>query len=394
MKVRGLNYWFMQFAALCRSRPASFILLSTAYFLVSAAAFNGYFEKWKLRDGEPRYSIEMMLDGTASRPFVYRQLLPDIANAVSSKIDDDVDLTLRKLIFKNGELRTKIEMPLATDASFIWRYHVVYYLAFLSFFLSCFSLRQVFISMGIGKLESTVAPALLVLAIPTFMTVGGYFYDLPELLFMSIAVWAALKGRWIYLLPISVIATWNKEAFLFFLLTLYPLLRVRLGRMTSALATGGAVLASGFTYLALRSRFADNLGGATELHISGALKFYTSPIELLKLEVNYGILGPKGYGLVALVVILLLCVRGWPGLPKAVRQHGLLVLLINVPLFVFFCFPGEMRNLSMLYVFLGALIATTIAGARSRSASEADQDHTKDDECGTREAKWREGLAK
>ena len=57
------------------------ILLIFITFIIAAASFGGFFLKWEFRDGTDHSAIEM-LDGTAKRPFVYRQLLPAMANLV------------------------------------------------------------------------------------------------------------------------------------------------------------------------------------------------------------------------------------------------------------------------------------------------------------------------
>jgi hypothetical protein len=50
--------------------------------------------------------------------------------------------------------------------------------------------------------------------------------------------------------------------------------------------------------------------------------------------------------------------RGWSHLPQVVHRHAQIAAAINFPLYFLFCWPGEMRNLSMLYlVFLLALAA-------------------------------------
>src|SRR6185437_13156287 len=58
------------------------MLLVAVYFLAAAASFSGYFSKWHFRDDMPAASLPKMLDGTADRPYVYRQLLPAIANGI------------------------------------------------------------------------------------------------------------------------------------------------------------------------------------------------------------------------------------------------------------------------------------------------------------------------
>ena len=60
------------------------IMLFFIIFLVCAASFHGFFSICSLRDDNPRFGIEVMLNGTADQPFVYRQLLPLTAKEISS----------------------------------------------------------------------------------------------------------------------------------------------------------------------------------------------------------------------------------------------------------------------------------------------------------------------
>ena len=63
-------------------RLSAGLLLLCLYFLAAASSFNGFYVTWGLRDGQWGYSLPAKVDGTSARPFVYRQLLPIIANAV------------------------------------------------------------------------------------------------------------------------------------------------------------------------------------------------------------------------------------------------------------------------------------------------------------------------
>ena len=53
-------------------------------------------------------------------------------------------------------------------------------------------------------------------------------------------------------------------------------------------------------------------------------------------------------------------VRGWRVMPDVMKLHTKYAAIINIPLFVLFCGPGELRNLSMLFVPLLLFIASNI----------------------------------
>ncbi|WP_447124450.1 hypothetical protein [Glaciimonas sp. GG7] len=72
--------------AAAHARCMSVLLLFAFFWIVAAASYSGFSGKWGLRDGSPRFGIEAMLDGTAQKPFVYRQLLPLAANFIDRYI--------------------------------------------------------------------------------------------------------------------------------------------------------------------------------------------------------------------------------------------------------------------------------------------------------------------
>src|SRR4051812_4978175 len=60
-----------------------FILFAVA----AAASFSSFYEKWHFREAGGRgfdrgVEFSQMIDGTARRPYIYRQLLPDTANVL------------------------------------------------------------------------------------------------------------------------------------------------------------------------------------------------------------------------------------------------------------------------------------------------------------------------
>jgi len=62
---------------------------------------------------------------------------------------------------------------------------------------------------------------------------------------------------------------------------------------------------------------------------------------------------------------------GWKYLPPVCRQHMLIAAAINLPLYLFLCNPGEMRNLSLLwmsFVFLAVFLLQSWERAPSAAA--------------------------
>jgi hypothetical protein len=335
------------------------------YVLAASASYNGFYGKWGLRDAEPRFSIVMMLQGTAERPFVYRQLVPQVANAVDRITPATLKARLTKSLVEPSnrlvaDTRTELKKGVADNPAYALRYDIVYLLGFGCLIAAMGLMRWLCMTVGASELAATMAPVLFALAFPTLLAVGGYFYDFSELLLFFAAV-CLTTGRWRWLIiPLSIVGAYNKESYLFFVLTLTPLLvtsrRDYVGMAVSLLS----LLAAGATYLLVRHLYAGNPGGTVDYQLIDNLKFYVNPLSLLKITVTYGLPYLAGYSLVSVAAIAMTARLGWGRLPVRFKRYVIVATIINAPLGLLFAFPGEMRNLSMLYPSLVLLMACAI----------------------------------
>lgn len=356
-----------------RSAAYRWFLLSCAYVVVAAAVMNGFYTKWRLNDGHPALGLSQMVEGTAHRPYVYRQFVPTLANGIQALLPQETVARLSERLSEPRRVNSRSGLAMRYPASealapaVTLRYHLVYYLTFLALLAALFVMRRVCLRAGADAAASTAAPAALALMLPFFLTEGGYFYDFFELLFLMSAVLLALGAsrqtplRLLALVALAGLATWNKEAFFFFTPALYPLLRRHLPPIQAAGLVGALLLVCGGVYLALRLRYAGNPGSTVDYQLWDNLLFYVDPGSWLRTESTYGVLLPRGFGIVSVLAFAGIAVNGWARLPQPLRQHAQLALAINLPLFVLFCSPGEMRNLSMLYPSLLCLLALTLA---------------------------------
>lgn len=343
-------------------RLATAFVVTMIYLVVAAASFHGYYTKWRMSDLVPAQSLIAMLDGTAARPFVYRQLLPQTATLIERALPEGARTAIEhRLNTAEGGLRPPIGAE-ATKQGYATRYRIVYYATFLSLFLALFVLRSICLFVGVGQPAATAAPAIFALMIPILQTRGGYFYDLPELLAFALAARLALGGHIVPLLLVAVPATLNKEAFFFYCLALPPLLMARLSPRNAVVVTLAAAFVSGLTYLAIRYAYAGNDGQNAILQLLDNLLFYANPLNLFLVDQTYGLPLFKGYGIVAFGWFTVLMVYGWHTVPTYIHRHLMLAAVINVPLLLLFCAEGEVRNLSILFV----AVVTLIAGALHR----------------------------
>lgn len=335
----------------------SLLLHCTFFWMVAAASFSGYVGKWGLRDNTARFSLEAMLDATADRPFVYRQLLPLIANGADRLVPERIKAQLAE---KLNPSKVYVKTYGAARPAFSFRYVVVYYLSFLSLLGSLLLLHRIALDAGLGRMAALFAPTVLSLAFPYLQTIGGYFYDTAELLFFCLAYWLVSRGRIAWFFAILIPATLNKETFFLFIVTLLPLLLANYPRRKALAILAAAVLVSGLVNVAVKMQFARAGGSPVEIHLADNLAAYLSPHTYGQMELTYGIMGPRQVFVLTLILIATVFVRGWRGSPKAVRQHILLAAAINLPLFAAFAGAGELRNLSLMFVGFAILIGKAL----------------------------------
>ena len=337
------------------------------FFVASSASFSGFYQKWHFKEASvsgylAENTFEGMVDGTAYRPFVYRRLLPDTANF----IDRMTPQSIRNWLYVHQRQGAYFHIfaisnsPTANSPVYFYRYLIVYILTFGFSFLAVCSMFLLCKACGSPEPVAVFAPVILILVFPYLLTRGGYSYDYSELALFTLAVWMALKLKWWWLIPIALLGAWNKESF-FFMPTLYPLLRLRSSRLSAL--SGAAVLSSGclIVYWLVRASFAHNPGGAVDFGLVEQIRFLTHPrILLFGTEETFGIRMFSAFTPIPMVLAIWMIVRGWKHLPRVIQKHGKLALAINIPLYFLFCNPGELRNLSMLYVVLLLALAENL----------------------------------
>jgi hypothetical protein len=346
------------------------ICLLSLFFLAAAASFNGYYGKWHFREaGTGQYmangAIDAILDGTACRPFVYRQLLPMTAKWIDSEIPEGAKTRMLVSPSNGGPtfLSRLIDSPLARDRTWFLRYWIVYALAFLSAWVAAAALFELGKAFGFPAPAAALGAIGFLLLVPYLLTVGGYFYDYPELAFCAVTAWMAIRCGWWWMVPVAAVATWNKETFPLFVLMLYPLMRVRHSRIAALTGTGVTVAACAGVDALLWARYGHNpSAGQNTLdrlsaHVHFLTHFFSSPFR----EATYGLPENAVFLFLLLALIAWTALRGWGKLPLPARGHAKIGLAVNVPLYVLFCQAGELRDFGLLGVALFLLMTVNLS---------------------------------
>lgn len=337
-----------------------------AIMLVAAAAsFHGYYQKWHFAEADvpgdhSRASFESMVDGTAWRPYVYRQMLPAIADWIDHEVPDAAkrQLYVRPGSGQDAYLFAISDSPTANNEVYFLRYLALYAETFICALIAVCGMFLVCTALDFAPLVALFASVVLILMVPYFQSGGGFFYDYSELAFMATAVWVAISFDWWWILPVAALGAWNKESFLLFMPALYPLIRRR-SPWFALPATCLLCLVCGAVYLCMRLRFAQNPGSAVEVWLAEQGRYLLDWRKLIfGTEETYGIRLVKAYTLLPMALLIWTVCRGWKFLSPAMQRHGQIAAAINIPLYLVFGYPGELRDLSMLYMTLLVIVAT------------------------------------
>jgi hypothetical protein len=71
---------------------------------------------------------------------------------------------------------------------------------------------------------------------------------------------------------------------------------------------------------------------------------------LLGTEKPYGVPMLKAFTLAPMALLAWAVSRAWPRLPRIIQRHAQIAAVVNLPLYLLLCWPGELRDLSLLYV--------------------------------------------
>ncbi len=342
------------------------ILLVFIFYVTAAAAFNGFYVKWTFADINPiKNNFQEIFNGTGDRPFVHRQLMITVAKEIRQHLPEKqqqklIDHLHRYNFISQYYARAVIEPEPRIE------YFLIYQMCFLSLLASMFIWRQIGAEITGSKLAGTLAACIFALIFPLFETVGGYFYDFGELLFFSLAVLFAMRGWWVALIILSPIAEYNKESFLFFVATLFPIITAKVGKIKAIGSVASAIILCGLVYLYVSALYAGNGGGALEFH----LDWHLDNLFALwtNFEIQYGVYFGQGMFLPHVILVAWILKCAWKNLPTPWKFHAGIAFVINLPLYMLFCSPGELRNLSILYAGFIVMLAIFIKNILAKEA--------------------------
>jgi hypothetical protein len=351
------------------AREAVLLLL---YMAAAAMTLNVFMQTRSFEEGSKTFGLAAMLDGTAERPYVYRQLLPMIANFAADLVPEQdqeafVNYHLDKYHLKQQYFgKAKYANPNIEPwtPSYSIKFHVIYLFNFLSLLGLAYILRAL-VDSTIHNQRSLAltAPIMFLLMLPMSFMHGNFFYDFPELFFLGGLLLAAIKGHyywWVILLPIAVL---NKESNILVPLLYFPIIYYASTDWRKTLNIALAILLSAAAYLYIQTAFSDNPGATTIWQLWKNIDFWSTPRNYFLWNDFYApvIPFPRGLNIFFISVLFLLVSVSWKNLPKQVKGLFVVSLVINTPLWLLYCHNDEMRNLSFTFIPLFLVITFSLS---------------------------------
>ena len=332
------------------------LMLIFLILVVSAAGYCGFFLKWAFREDSPDWGIQAMLENSAKKPFIHRQLAPVIVKETVELFPEGTKEKLSANLIEKKHIEKRFAQSNIPE-KYVLEYYLMFIICFLSFFAAVWILKSLLTEILKDEVAGTAGACLFALLFPFFEVMGGYYYDCIEVLFLFLAARFALHGNFIALFILAPLATWNKESFFFFLLTLYPLTRKNFDFKKSAAITLGTMFVAGLAYLFVKQTFINNPGDMADSRIVEHLEMIFDINSYFLTDSIYGVPLPSRMFFLHIIYVVWIAKNFWYKLSEEWQMHAKIALVVNGILYWLFVVPGELRDLSMLYPSL--MILTT-----------------------------------
>jgi hypothetical protein len=286
---------------------------------------------------ESRVSIDSYIDGTVSRPFAYRVLIPQTLRAFIAAaprpVADVLDhwgQAIRSKVFHGFTLASNGDPILSGPGS---KYpQAIFMLAALHF--ACLVGYALIGSSLYARLfpnsnfRPVAAPLLLLLLFPIVSFGVGHMYDFSVLLFSSCLLLAMAYRQHMLYLIIFAVACFNKETTILMVFAYAMVFFRRLPFPFYALMLAAQLAIFLVIYISLKAVFAGNPGGPMEIWLFDQAGWYWHQ--------------PMTFFLVASLVAFVISFR-WNEKPPFLRR-SMIMVLPHCALFLYAAYPGEWRN--------------------------------------------------
>jgi hypothetical protein len=308
---------------------------------------------------ESRVSLERYLDGTAHRPFIYRQLVPRAILMLRTIVPDAV----ARPIATSGMFKHLMVKAREGVDPVIYLHLTAILMAFLAGYAIVG--QRLWMRLFPGSRYPELVPiGLLTLLTPFIAENTGHIYDFSVLFFMASLLYMIATRRHALYLLVFAIAMLNKETTILASVAYAACFAGRLPAKIFLAMMSAQALAFLLIYSGLGMYYADNPGSGME--------------NWLREQFNWLFSSEFSAFLAYLGGILLVAYR-WPAKPSMIRRSAWM-FAPHLLLFVRGAYPGEFRNLyesvPLLSLFILRNIQELVAGPCPSNSTGESADAT------------------
>lgn len=329
-------------------------------------------------EGNPRFDLVHLLDGTADKPWAFRILVPQAVKLSHALLPEFARnaLSNERIVRKINERYWRdYERDGAEVRDLVEKYVLVVLVMYGAYLGLMYVLRALTIDrLGASSAFSNLAPIGFALFLPLTFVNGSYFYDPVELFFIASFVLSLSRHRFLIAVAIAVLATFNKESNLLLPIIFLPLLILNRPRRIAIQQYCLLQAAAACAYVLVRYVASDNAAGIVVFQLPSNLRFWADWHSYFLFFGVYNAVIPAPRGLNVLTVSLLSMLLWWNRKRDWPFWSLLSAATISAPLFLLFCFHDELRNLSFvfipLYLILVGIVATFWEGSARQKVDE------------------------
>lgn len=336
-------------------------MLLLLYAIAASQAVWSFSYKWTTIVEHPEYSLEKIMSGEWPKPYAFRLLMRNAVNFATDRVPETIAVPWIERSRQALEATQGASYASMLDDRLVLAYAIILTSGFIFLFLSLILLRR------ISRIVYSITPVTRVLldfspiAFALLLTISyrahnGYIYDYFELFIFLSYIFLVLTRRTSLSLLVLALAIVNKETSV-----LFPLFgaAIRWGETNklsrdAVVATLSELLVVVIGYVAIKIVLIDHPGVTTEWHFFKNLDFWLSWRPWFAVTAPHFALVPlpKPSNVLVLGALLLMTFGYWRSKPEQVRWPLIVTAMTNIPLFIFFCYKDEYRNLSLIFPFV------------------------------------------
>jgi len=260
--------------------PAGIVYVASAAFVFTLWIWGADSASTSL-NGDPRSTLAGLIDGTASRPFVQRVLVPALTRGIVAVIPPAARAEFTGALMDSPKFR-KESARLGWDTARLPEYCVALLIALGALAAFPFVLRSFFRTLyDTDAFLTDIVPLAVLLGLPLFFGVGThYVYDFPQLLLFTAGLLLIVRRDWALLYPVYAIGCLNKETTVILALATVLIWRKSIPARILALHAGAQILIFCAAEYALTTAFSANPGSSLEFHLYGNIHNLLLPYTL------------------------------------------------------------------------------------------------------------------